>query len=410
MAAFEYKALDAKGKQKKGAIEGDNARQVRQKLKELGLIPVEVIETKAKAAKASASGFTLQRGISTNELALITRQLSTLVQAGMPLEECIKAVAEQSDKPRIRTMLVSVRSRVVEGYTLSDSLGDYPHVFDDLFRAMVAAGEKSGHLDTVLDRLADYAENRQKMRSKMQQALIYPVMLTLIAVSVVAFLLATVVPKIVDQFVQMGQKLPTSTEILLSASNFVQNWGFVLVLVILALIMLLKVALRRPKFRLAWDKRILYLPVIGKVARGLNTSRFARTLSICTSSAIPLLDGMKVAADVMSNQYVKEQVLIAADKVREGASLRKSLEQTKLFPPMMLHMIASGEQSGELEQMLTRAADNQDRDFESLVAMALGIFEPLLIVFMAGIVLFIVIATLMPILELNNLVSGSTKR
>lgn len=410
MAAFEYKALDAKGKQKKGAIEGDNARQVRQKLKELGLIPVEVIETKAKAAKASASGFTFQRGISTNELALITRQLSTLVQAGMPLEECIKAVAEQSDKPRIRTMLVSVRSRVVEGYTLSDSLGDYPHVFDDLFRAMVAAGEKSGHLDTVLDRLADYAENRQKMRSKLQQALIYPVMLTLIAVSVVAFLLATVVPKIVDQFVQMGQKLPTSTEILLSASNFVQNWGVVLVLVILGLIMLLKVALRRPKFRLAWDRRILYLPVIGKVARGLNTSRFARTLSICTSSAIPLLDGMKVAADVMSNQYVKEQVLIAADKVREGASLRKSLEQTKLFPPMMLHMIASGEQSGELEQMLTRAADNQDRDFESLVAMALGIFEPLLIVFMAGIVLFIVIATLMPILELNNLVSGSTKR
>lgn len=410
MAAFEYKALDAKGKQKKGAIEGDNARQVRQKLKELGLIPVEVIETKAKAAKARAGGFTLQRGISTNELALITRQLSTLVQAGMPLEECIKAVAEQSDKPRIRTMLVSVRSRVVEGYTLSDSLGDYPHVFDDLFRAMVAAGEKSGHLDTVLDRLADYAENRQKMRSKLQQALIYPVMLTLIAVSVVAFLLATVVPKIVDQFVQMGQKLPTSTEILLSASNFVQNWGVVVVLAILGLIILLKVALRRPKFRLAWDRRILYLPVIGKVARGLNTSRFARTLSICTSSAIPLLDGMKVAADVMSNQYVKEQVLIASDKVREGASLRKSLEQTKLFPPMMLHMIASGEQSGELEQMLTRAADNQDRDFESLVAMALGIFEPLLIVFMAGIVLFIVIATLMPILELNNLVSGSTKR
>ncbi len=410
MAAFEYKALDAKGKQKKGAIEGDNARQVRQKLKELGLIPVEVIETKAKAAKASASGFKLQRGISTNELALITRQLSTLVQAGMPLEECIKAVAEQSDKPRIRTMLVSVRSRVVEGYTLSDSLGDYPHVFDDLFRAMVAAGEKSGHLDTVLDRLADYAENRQKMRSKMQQALIYPVMLTLIAVSVVAFLLATVVPKIVDQFVQMGQKLPTSTEILLSASNFVQHWGVAVVVAIVCVIMLLKMALRRPQFRLAWDRRILHLPVIGKVARGLNTSRFARTLSICTSSAIPLLDGMKVAADVMSNQYVKEQVLVAADKVREGASLRKSLEQTKLFPPMMLHMIASGEQSGELEQMLTRAADNQDRDFESLVAMALGIFEPLLIVFMAGIVLFIVIATLMPILELNNLVSGSTKR
>ena len=410
MAAFEYKALNAKGKQKKGVIEGDNARQVRQKLKEQGLIPVEVVETKAKAAKASASGFTFQRGISTNELALITRQLSTLVQAGMPLEECLKAVAEQTEKPRIRSMLVGVRSRVVEGYTLSDSLGDYPHVFDDLFRAMVAAGEKSGHLDKVLDRLADYAENRQQMRAKLQQAMIYPVMLTLIAISVVAFLLATVVPKIVDQFVQMGQKLPASTEFLLLASNFVQNWGVVVVMAIVALFVMLKVALRRPGFRLAWDKRILTLPVIGKVARGLNTSRFARTLSICTSSAIPLLDGMKVAADVMSNQYVKEQVLVAAEKVREGASLRKSLEQTKLFLPMMLHMIASGEQSGELEQMLTRAADNQDRDFESLVNMALGIFEPLLIVCMAGVVLFIVVATLMPLLELNNLVSGNSKR
>ncbi|WP_104400188.1 type II secretion system inner membrane protein GspF [Vibrio penaeicida] len=406
MAAFEYKALDAKGKQKKGVIEGDNARQVRQKLKEQGLIPVEVIETKVKEAKASSSGFSFKRGISTNDLALLTRQLSTLVQAGMPLEECLKAVAEQTEKAHIRTMMVAVRSRVVEGYTLSDSLGDYPHVFDDLFRAMVAAGEKSGHLDTVLDRLADYAENRQKMRSKLQQAMIYPVMLTLIAVSVIAFLLATVVPKIVDQFVQMGQKLPASTEFLLLASNFVLNWGVVLVVVALVSIVLFQAALRKPSIRLKWDRWILGLPVIGKVARGLNTSRFARTLSICTSSAIPLLDGMKVAADVMSNQFVKEQVLLAADKVREGASLRKSLEQTRLFPPMMLHMIASGEQSGELEQMLTRAADNQDRDFESQVNMALGVFEPLLIVCMAGIVLFIVVATLMPLLELNNLVSG----
>lgn len=406
MAAFEYKALDAKGKQKKGVIEGDNARQVRQKLKEQGLIPVEVIETKVKEAKASSSAFSFKRGISTNDLALLTRQLSTLVQAGMPLEECLKAVAEQTEKAHIRTMMVAVRSRVVEGYTLSDSLGDYPHVFDDLFRAMVAAGEKSGHLDTVLDRLADYAENRQKMRSKLQQAMIYPVMLTLIAVSVIAFLLATVVPKIVDQFVQMGQKLPASTEFLLLASNFVLNWGVALVVVTLVSIVLFQAALRKPSIRLKWDRWILGLPVIGKVARGLNTSRFARTLSICTSSAIPLLDGMKVAADVMSNQFVKEQVLLAADKVREGASLRKSLEQTRLFPPMMLHMIASGEQSGELEQMLTRAADNQDRDFESQVNMALGVFEPLLIVCMAGIVLFIVVATLMPLLELNNLVSG----
>lgn len=404
MAAFEYKALEKNGKQKKGVMEGDNARQVRQRLKEQGLIPVEVIETKSKQQKSASQGLSFKRGISVNDLSLITRQLATLVQAGMPLEECLKAVAEQGEKPHIRSMMMGVRSKVIEGYPLAESFGGYPHVFDDLFCSMVAAGEKSGHLDTVLNRLADYAENRQKMRSKLQQAMIYPIMLTLIAVAVISFLLATVVPKIVDQFVQMGQGLPTVTEILIAASNFVVHWGVVVVVVIVAIIFGIKWLLTKPHLRLAWDKKILRLPVVGKVVRGLNTSRFARTLSICTSSAIPLLDGMKVAADVMSNKYFKQQVLEAADNVREGASLRISLEQTKLFPPMMLHMIASGEQSGELEQMLTRSADNQDRDFESLVNMALGIFEPLLIVFMAGIVLFIVVATLMPIIELNNLV------
>ncbi|WP_122036495.1 type II secretion system inner membrane protein GspF [Aliivibrio sp. EL58] len=404
MAAFEYKALEKTGKQKKGVMEGDNARQVRQRLKEQGLIPVEVIETKSKQQKSASQGLSFKRGISVNDLSLITRQLATLVQAGMPLEECLKAVAEQGEKAHIRSMMMGVRSKVIEGYPLAESFADYPHVFDELFCSMVAAGEKSGHLDTVLNRLADYAENRQKMRSKLQQAMIYPIMLTLIAIAVISFLLATVVPKIVDQFVQMGQGLPTVTEILLAASNFVVHWGLLVVIVVVLFIVGVKWLLTKPHLRLAWDKKILRLPVVGKVVRGLNTSRFARTLSICTSSAIPLLDGMKVAADVMSNQYFKQQILEAADNVREGASLRISLEQTKLFPPMMLHMIASGEQSGELEQMLTRSADNQDRDFESLVNMALGIFEPLLIVFMAGIVLFIVVATLMPIIELNNLV------
>ncbi|KDM92159.1 type II secretion system inner membrane protein GspF [Photobacterium galatheae] len=404
MAAFEYKALDAKGRQKKGVMEADTARQIRQQLREQGLIPVEVSQSHEREKRKAGGRLVLRRGISTNELSLLTRQLATLVQAGMPLEECLRAVAEQSEKVRLKNMMLAVRSRVVEGYTLSDSMAEFPHIFDQLFRAMVAAGEKSGHLDTVLNRLADYTENRQKMRSKLQQAMIYPTMLTLVAVSVIAFLLATVVPKIVDQFVHMGQELPQITQVLLAASHFVQHWGVLVVLAIMALIMGVRMALRRPDLRLKWDQRMMRVPVIGKVGRGLNTSRFARTLSICTSSAIPLLEGMKVAAQVMTNTWVNQQILEAADKVREGASLRVSLEQTKLFPPMMLHMIASGERSGELEQMLTRAADNQDRDFESLVNMALGVFEPLLIVVMAGIVMFIVIATLMPIIALNNMV------
>ncbi|NAW87378.1 type II secretion system inner membrane protein GspF [Photobacterium halotolerans] len=404
MAAFEYKALDTKGRQKKGVMEADTARQLRQQLREQGLIPVEVSQSHEREKRKAGGRIAFRRGISTNELSLLTRQLATLVQAGMPLEECLRAVAEQSEKVRLKNMMLAVRSRVVEGYTLADSMAEFPHIFDQLFRAMVSAGEKSGHLDTVLNRLADYTENRQKMRSKLQQALIYPTMLTLVAVSVVAFLLATVVPKIVDQFVHMGQELPQITQVLLAASNFVQHWGLAVVLVIMLLIVGIRMALRRPDLRLRWDRRMMGVPVIGKVARGLNTSRFARTLSICTSSAIPLLEGMKVASQVMTNTWVNQEILEAADKVREGASLRVSLEQTKLFPPMMLHMIASGERSGELEQMLTRAADNQDRDFESLVNMALGVFEPLLIVVMAGVVMFIVIATLMPIIALNNMV------
>lgn len=388
-------------------IEGDNARQVRARLKEQGLMPVEVSETRQKAKKQTEqAGLTFKRGISTPDLALITRQLATLVQSGMPLEECLKAVSEQSEKPRIRTMLLAVRSKVTEGYTLADSLADFPHIFDDLFRSMVSAGEKSGHLDAVLERLADYAENRQKMRSKLQQAMIYPVVLVVFAVGIVAFLLAAVVPKIVGQFVQMGQELPQSTQFLLASSDFIQNWGIQILVALTALVYLFKFALSKPNLRLSWDRKIVHMPMIGKISRGLNTSRFARTLSICTSSAIPILEGMKVAVDVMSNHYVKQQVLSATDNVREGASLRKSLEQTKLFPPMMLHMIASGEQSGELESMLTRAADNQDANFESTVNIALGIFTPALIALMAGLVLFIVMATLMPILEMNNLMSG----
>ncbi|MEZ8030053.1 type II secretion system inner membrane protein GspF [Enterovibrio norvegicus] len=405
MAAFEYKALNPKGRTIKGVIEADTARLARQMLREKGLVPVDIAQTREKEQQQQRSqsvGF--QRGISTSELALITRQLATLVQASMPLEECIKAVAEQTEKQRLRNMLTGVRARVVEGYTLSDSLGDYPHVFDQLFRAMVAAGEKSGHLGPVLERLADFVENRQQVKNKLIQAMVYPIVLTVAAIAIVSFLLATVVPDIVGQFLRTGAELPGITQVLLSASDFVTNWGLLVLVVFVGLLVLTKMLLKNETRKLNWDHRVLGMPVIGRVARGLNTSRFARTLSICTSSAIPLLDGMKVAADVMTNTWVKTKVLEASDRVREGASLRVSLEKSKLFPPMMLHMIASGERSGELEQMLTRAADNQDRDFESQVNIALGIFGPLLIVCMAGIVLFIVVATLMPIIQLNNIV------
>ncbi len=404
MAAFEYQALDARGRSKKGILEGDSARQIRQKLKEQGLTPVEITQTESRS-KTSDGAVTFKRGIGATDLALVTRQLSTLLHSGMPIEACLQAVAEQTEKPRIRRVITSVRAKVTEGYTLGESLGEHPHIFDVLYRSMVAAGERSGHLDLILERLATYTEHRQKMHSKLMQALLYPIILVVVAVGVVTFLVSSVVPKLIEQFIHMGQALPGSTQLLMDISEFIQAWGLLCAMVALAGLTAFRLALHSPKMALSFDRRLIFFPLIGKVIKGLNTARFARTLAICSSSNIPILDGMMVARDVVTNRFMKEKVQQAAESVREGVSLRKALQTTGLFPPMMLHMIASGEQSGELERMLISAADNQDNQFESTVNIALGLFTPLLISLMAGVVLFIVMATLMPILEMNNLMT-----
>ncbi len=406
MPAFEYKALNTQGKQLKGVIEADTARHARGLLRDQKLMPLEIDPVVEKEARSKGGGFSFRRGISVAELALITRQIATLVAAGLPLEEALKAVGQQCEKDRLASMVMAVRSRVVEGYSLADSMAEFPHVFDELYRAMVASGEKSGHLDVVLNRLADYTERKQQLKSKMTQAMIYPMVLTTVAIGVIAILLAAVVPKVVEQFEHMGQTLPGTTQFLIASSDFVQNYGLVLLGVIILAIVGFKQALRNQDFKMKYHSALLNMPVIGKVSRGLNTARFARTLSILSASSVPLLDGMRIASEVLLNVRVKSAVEEATTRVREGTSLAAALTNTKLFPPMMLYMITSGEKSGQLEQMLERAADNQDREFESNVNIALGIFEPALIVTMAGVVLFIVMAILQPILALNNLVTG----
>lgn len=405
MAAFEYKALDARGRNKSGVLEGDSARQVRQQLREQGLTPLEVSETTEKAKREATRFVLFRRGASTSELALITRQLATLVAAAMPIEEALKAVAQQCEKAHLRSMVATVRSRVVEGYSLADSLATFPHVFDQLFRSMVAAGERSGHLEKVLNRLADYTEQRQHMRTKLLQAMIYPIVLTCVAIGVISILLTAVVPKVVAQFEHMGQQLPGTTRFLIGASELLQHYGLWFLLAIMLGGMGWRWWLKDAARRRRWHAVLLRLPVIGRVSRGLNTARFARTLSILNASAVPLLEGMRIAGEVLSNDFARTRILEATERVREGTSLRASLEETKIFPPMMLHMIASGERSGELDSMLERAADNQDREFETQVNIALGVFEPMLVVSMAGVVLFIVMSILQPILELNNMVN-----
>ncbi len=405
MAAFAYKALNASGRNASGVLEGDNARQVRQQLREQGMIPLEV-EQVAERSKGDKSSFTFFKPrISAAELALLTRQLATLVESALPIEEALLAVAEQSEKPRQKNMMMAVRSKVVEGHGLADALSEFPSVFDELYRAMVAAGEKSGHLDTVLNRLADYTERRQQTRSQIIQALIYPALMMFFALAIVILLLTVVVPKIVGQFDNMGQELPTITQVLIAISTFVQDYGLLVLAVIIVIAVIIRQLLQQPAMKLRYHQLILKLPLIGKVSRGLNTARFARTLSILSASAVPLLEAMRISSDVLENQHIKNEVSAAAVNVKEGSSLRAALDKTHMFPPMMMHMIASGEKSGDLQQMLARAADNQDREFESLISVSLKVFEPLLIVSMAGIVLFIVMAILQPILALNNMVN-----
>ncbi|GHE99825.1 type II secretion system inner membrane protein GspF [Thalassotalea profundi] len=407
MAAFDYQAVDNRGKNKKGVIEGDTPRQVRSMLREQGLIPTEVTPSLQKSKQNSSRiRFGSKNKVSATELALITRQLATLVESGLPLEESLLAVAEQCDKNSLKSMIMAVRTKVTEGYGLSESMAEYPQVFSDLFRAMVAAGEKSGHLEKVLNRLADYTEQRQQLRSQIIQALVYPIIMTVVAIGVIVILLTKVVPQIVGQFEHMGANLPQSTQFLIASSDFLQNYGLYIFICLCLIVIAFKRMLQKPSFKLAFHQRLLRLPLIGKVAKGLNTARFARTLSILTASAVPLLESMKISGEVLNNLHIKAKVKESADKVREGSSLRVSLEQTKLFPPMMLHMIASGEKSGQLEHMLGRAADNQDREFEAIMNISLKALEPAIMVSMAGVVLFIVMAILQPILQLNTMIGS----
>ena len=407
MASFSYVALTPEGRRKKGIIEADSEKQVRQKLRKQSLVPVEVKSAagQLKGDTGKGSRFTLMRtSMNSAALCLATRQLATLVEATIPVEEALSTVAEQCEKPGQKALLSEVRSQVLEGKSLAEALSRFPRVFSRLYRSMVAAGEKSGHLDTVLERLADYTENQQKIKGKIIQAMIYPTVLTLVAVGVIVVLLTSVVPKVVSQFAHMKRALPTSTNILIGISDFLRDYGLYIGIVLIVLFFVVGALLRRPAISMKWDTLILRMPVIGKVAKGLNTARFARTLAILNSSAVPLLDGMKISGEVPSNAKARELLQNAASEIREGRSLHDALTATGLFPPMMLHMVAAGEKSGELDSMLKRAADSQDSEFERLVSMALSIFEPMLIVSMAGVVLFIVMSILQPILQMNSMV------
>lgn len=403
MPAFEFTALDLNGREHKGVLEGDSPRQVRQQLRDRQWTPLAVQEVVAREAK-SALRFSLRRGIAASDLALMTRQLATLVRSGLPLEEAVRAVSQQTEKARLKSMLLGVRSRVMEGHTLAAGLAEFPHVFPELYRATVAAGEQSGHVDVVLERLADYTEARQLLRNKVQLALIYPIILTLVALSVVALLMVFVVPKVVQVYENTDQMLPFITIAVIAISDFLRDWGLLLLIVLAIGGAAVGWLLRKPTARYAMHQILLRLPLVKRLVRSANSARFCRTFGILTASGVPVLDAMRISAQVLNNLPMREAVEEAARKVREGAGISKSLEVGGYFPPIVVHLIASGEASGKLEEMLDRAAVNQERELEGRVATLMGAFEPLLILVMGMFVLIIVLAILLPIFDLNQLV------
>ncbi len=404
MGAYEYTALDTGGRERKGVLEGDTARQIRQLLRDKGWAPIAVAEITEQAQERRQRWSLFQRGASAADIALITRQFATLVRSGLPIEEALRAVSEQCEKARLKSMLLAVRARIMEGQSLASALSAFPRAFPDLYRATVSAGEQSGHLDTVLDRLADYTENRQAVRSKVMLSLLYPVLVIVVALLVVGLLLAYVVPQVVSVFQDTGEALPLLTRGLIAVSDFARDWGLLVLVLAMLAVAGWRLMLRRENARRAWHRFLLRVPLVSRLIRGMNAARFARTLSILAESGVPVLDALRISAEVVTNLPMRAAVEDAARQVREGASLNQSLKRSGYFPPMTIHLIASGESSGRLELMLERAAISQERELESVIQTILGLFGPLLILVMGGIVLLIVLAILLPIFNLNQLV------
>jgi general secretion pathway protein F len=405
MPAFRYEAVDSIGHTKKGVLNADSARAARSELRGQGLAPIVV---DAITTQINAEGETKKRGfgdhLSTVELALFTRQLASLLEASLPLEQAFSALLEQAERPYLRDLVASIRSEVMGGSSLSDALSRHPRDFADIYRALVASGEQIGQLARVLSRLADYIERRNALVQKVKLAFTYPAIVTVVAFLIVIFLLTYVVPQIVSVFANTKQKLPLLTVMMLAVSDFVRNYGWIVLIVVIALAFAWRTALKDPAIKRRWHSWLLTAPLYGKFERSLNTARFASTLAITTGSGVPILRALQTSRDTLSNIAMREQVEEATASVREGVGLARALSAHKHFPPMLIHMIRAGEVTGELPAMLERASNAQEQDLERRALTIAGLLEPALILAMGVVVLLIVLAVLMPIIEINQLV------
>jgi general secretion pathway protein F len=404
MPAFRYEAVNAAGANSKGVLQADSPRAARADLRARGLLPLVVDAIVSDAGNGPRRSFSMGERLSTVELALLTRQLASLLEANLPLEQAFDALMEQAERPYLRDLIAAIRAEVMSGSSLSDALARHPRDFADIYRALVASGEQIGQLARVLSRLADFVERRNALVQKVRLAFTYPAIVTIVAFSIVIFLLTYVVPQIVTVFANTKQQLPFLTVAMLAISDFVRGWGWLVALLAMAGFVLWRRSLRDPDVKLRWHRWLLSAPLVGKFERSLNTSRFASTLAITISSGVPILRALQTSRDTLSNVAMRQQVEEATASVREGVGLARALSAHRHFPPMLIHMIRAGEVTGELPAMLNRAAQLQEQDLERRALTIAGLLEPVLILAMGIVVLLIVLAVLMPIIEINQLV------
>ncbi len=405
MPAYRYEAVDALGASSKGVVNAESPRAARSDLRARGLVPLVIdLITGDSTAQGSMLARRFGDKLSTTELALFTRQLASLLEAKLPLEQAFSALLEQAERSYLRDLIASIRVEVMGGASLSDAMSRHPRDFADIYRALVASGEHIGQLSGVLSRLADFVERRNALIQKVRLAFTYPAIVTAVAFAIVIFLLTYVVPQIVSVFANTKQQLPFLTVAMLATSSFVRHWGWLVALLIVLAFVIWRRSLNDPAVKMRWHRWLLTAPLYGRFERSLNTSRFASTLAITISSGVPILRALQTSRDTLSNMAMREQVEDATASVREGVSLARALSAHPHFPPMLIHMIRAGEVTGELPAMLNRASQMQEQDLERRALTIASLLEPVLILAMGVVVLLIVLAVLMPIIEINQLV------
>ncbi len=400
MGAYQYQALQKNGNTTKGMLEADSERHARQLLRDQGLIPTQI-----RVLTQQRSGNQTKSKISAADLALFTRQLATLLAAGIPVEESLRGVSEQTEKDKVRELIIGVRAKVLEGYGLAQAMAQFPHAFPELYRATVGSGEQTGHLEVVLEKLADYTENQQQTRQKVQQALIYPLIMILVSIAIISFLLSFVVPKIIEVFTSGGQTLPEMTLLLINISHFVKNYGLYTLIALILLFIAFKKSLTNAKIKTAWHRLLLRLPIVSYLVKTVNVSRYIHTFGILFAAGVSVLETMRVAASLVTNVVMRQAFDTATVKVREGCGISEALKDTGYISPMAIHLIASGEKSGQLSNMMERAAVHLDNEVKRLIDTSLTLLEPMVILLMGAVVLFIVLATLLPIFSMEQLIT-----